>query len=33
VVTHHPALDEAPRVYDQFDRRAEGVVKAVFRLG
>jgi len=31
VVTHHGALGDAPRLYDAFDRRAEGVVKAVLR--
>jgi glutathione-independent formaldehyde dehydrogenase len=33
VVTHHPRLEDAPQVYDQFDRRAGGMVKAVFRVG
>ncbi|MFL5841114.1 MAG: glutathione-independent formaldehyde dehydrogenase [Thermoleophilaceae bacterium] len=31
IVTHHGALDEAPSFYDRFDRRADGVVKAVLR--
>jgi glutathione-independent formaldehyde dehydrogenase len=29
VVSHHGRLDQAPRFYDAFDRRADGVVKAV----
>ena len=29
IVTHHGALDDAPAFYDSFDRRADGVVKAV----
>jgi glutathione-independent formaldehyde dehydrogenase len=29
VVTHHGTLDDAPHFYDDFDRRANGVVKAV----
>ena len=33
VVTHHPRLDDAPQVYEEFDRRAGGIVKAVFRTG
>ena len=32
VVTHHPRLDDAPGMYDRFDRRVDGIVKAVFRL-
>jgi hypothetical protein len=32
VVMHHPRLEHAPQVYDQFDRRAGGLVKAVFRV-
>jgi glutathione-independent formaldehyde dehydrogenase len=32
VVTHHPRLEDAPQAYDQFDRRADGIVKAVFRV-
>jgi glutathione-independent formaldehyde dehydrogenase len=31
IVTHHGSLDEAPRFYDSFDRRADGVVKAILR--
>jgi glutathione-independent formaldehyde dehydrogenase len=31
VVTHHGGLDDAPRLYEAFDRRADGVVKAVLR--
>ncbi|WP_207755540.1 zinc-binding dehydrogenase [Nonomuraea cypriaca] len=31
VVTHHGRLDDAPGLYRAFDRRAEGVVKAVLR--
>jgi len=33
IVTHHGALADAPRLYDAFDRRAEGIIKAVLRLG
>ncbi len=33
VVTHHPRLEDAAQVYDQFDRRAGGIVKVVFRVG
>jgi glutathione-independent formaldehyde dehydrogenase len=29
VVTHHGRLDDAPRLYRDFDRRAAGVIKAV----
>jgi glutathione-independent formaldehyde dehydrogenase len=29
VVTHHGPLDRAPAFYDAFDRRADGVIKAV----
>jgi glutathione-independent formaldehyde dehydrogenase len=29
VVTHHGTLDDAPELYRQFDRRDNGVVKAV----
>lgn len=32
VVTHHPRLEEAPEVYRAFDQRADGIIKAVFRL-
>jgi glutathione-independent formaldehyde dehydrogenase len=28
-VTHHGGLDDAPRFFDAFDRRAEGIIKAV----
>jgi glutathione-independent formaldehyde dehydrogenase len=31
VVTHHAGLDDAPGLYEAFDRRADGVVKAVLR--
>ena len=31
VVTHHGPLTDAPVVYDRFDRRADGVVKAILR--
>lgn len=31
VVTHHGTLDDAPRLYQLFDRRADGVIKAVLR--
>ena len=30
IVTHHGTLDDAPRLYEAFDRREDGVVKAVF---
>jgi glutathione-independent formaldehyde dehydrogenase len=29
VVTHHAPLDEAPELFSAFDRRADGVIKAV----
>ena len=29
IVTHHGRLDDAPALYQQFDRRADGVIKAV----
>ncbi|HEX9352850.1 MAG TPA: hypothetical protein VF933_03385 [Streptosporangiaceae bacterium] len=29
VVTHHGGLDDAPALYQAFDRRADGVIKAV----
>ena len=32
VVTHHPRLDDAPAMYDAFDRRAGGILKAVFTI-
>ncbi len=31
IVTHHGGLDDAPSLYDRFDRRVDGVVKAVLR--
>jgi glutathione-independent formaldehyde dehydrogenase len=31
VVTHHGSLAEAPKLFDAFDRREEGVIKAVLR--
>jgi glutathione-independent formaldehyde dehydrogenase len=31
VVSHHAGLDAAPELYDRFDRRADGVVKAVLQ--
>ncbi len=31
VITHHEPLQDAPGTYDRFDRRADGIVKAVFR--
>src|SRR5579875_577759 len=31
IVTHHEPLNNAPSLYDRFDRRADGVIKAVFR--
>jgi glutathione-independent formaldehyde dehydrogenase len=31
IVTHHGTLDDAPGFYDRFDRRADGVVKAILR--
>jgi glutathione-independent formaldehyde dehydrogenase len=30
VVTHHESLDNAASIYDRFDRRVDGIVKAVF---
>lgn len=30
VITHHEPLDNAPNVYRRFDRRVDGIVKAVF---
>ncbi|MDX6335615.1 MAG: glutathione-independent formaldehyde dehydrogenase, partial [Streptosporangiaceae bacterium] len=29
IVTHHGGLDDAPSLYQAFDRRADGVIKAV----
>lgn len=31
VVTHHGTLEDAPRFFDEFDRRADGVIKAVLQ--
>jgi glutathione-independent formaldehyde dehydrogenase len=31
VVTHHGPLEQAPELYDAFDRRAGGVIKAILR--
>ena len=31
IVTHHPCLQAAPGMYDRFDRRLDGIIKAVFR--
>lgn len=31
VVTHHGTLDDAPRLYAEFDRRGGGVIKALLR--
>ena len=31
IVTHHGRLSDAPGLYDRFDRRADGVIKAVLR--
>jgi glutathione-independent formaldehyde dehydrogenase len=30
VVTHHASLDQAPDMYEGFDRRVDGIVKVVF---
>jgi glutathione-independent formaldehyde dehydrogenase len=30
IVTHHESLENAPGIYDRFDRRVDGIVKAVF---
>jgi glutathione-independent formaldehyde dehydrogenase len=30
IVTHHESLENAPVIYDRFDRRVDGIVKAVF---
>jgi glutathione-independent formaldehyde dehydrogenase len=30
IITHHEALEDAPSIYDRFDRRVDGIVKAVF---
>jgi glutathione-independent formaldehyde dehydrogenase len=29
IVTHHSRLDDAPALYQVFDQRADGVIKAV----
>jgi glutathione-independent formaldehyde dehydrogenase len=29
IVTHHGSLDDAPELYQRFDRREDGVIKAV----
>jgi glutathione-independent formaldehyde dehydrogenase len=29
IVTHHALLDQAPALFSAFDRRADGVIKAV----
>ena len=31
IVTHHGTLADAPSFYDRFDRRADGVIKAILR--
>lgn len=31
VVPHHGGLDDTPTLYGAFDRRADGVIKAVLR--
>ncbi|HEY0719519.1 MAG TPA: hypothetical protein VGD68_18030, partial [Streptosporangiaceae bacterium] len=33
VVTHHGPLEDAPGLYDAFDRRADGIIKAVLTPG
>ncbi|HWC87597.1 MAG TPA: glutathione-independent formaldehyde dehydrogenase [Solirubrobacteraceae bacterium] len=33
IVTHHAGLPEAPGLYDSFDRRADGVTKAILHPG
>ncbi|MGH3264357.1 MAG: hypothetical protein ACRDNS_20450, partial [Trebonia sp.] len=30
IVTHHERLEDAPDIYDRFDRRVDGIVKVVF---
>ena len=30
IITHHESLENAPSIYDRFDRRVDGIVKAVF---
>jgi glutathione-independent formaldehyde dehydrogenase len=31
IISHHGTLDDAPGLYDRFDRRTDGVVKAILR--
>jgi glutathione-independent formaldehyde dehydrogenase len=31
IISHHGTLDDAPGLYDSFDRRTDGVVKAILR--
>jgi glutathione-independent formaldehyde dehydrogenase len=31
IVTHHGRLDDAPRLFRAFDRRADGIIKAVLQ--
>jgi glutathione-independent formaldehyde dehydrogenase len=33
IVTHHGRLEDAPGLYQRFDQRADGVIKAVLRPG
>jgi glutathione-independent formaldehyde dehydrogenase len=33
IVTHHSSLEDAPSLYERFDRRADGVIKAILRPG
>jgi threonine dehydrogenase-like Zn-dependent dehydrogenase len=33
IVTHHGRLEDAPGLYQRFDQRADGVIKAVLRRG
>ena len=30
IITHHESLENAPSIYDRFDRRVDGLVKVVF---
>jgi glutathione-independent formaldehyde dehydrogenase len=30
IITHHQSLENGPSIYDRFDRRVDGIVKAVF---
>jgi glutathione-independent formaldehyde dehydrogenase len=30
IITHHEPLENAPDIYDRFDRRVDGIVKVVF---